>query len=57
MKESEEVDGHSKDRVAALTDGIYSVAMTLLVIDLKLPDGIETTRQPRVGARAHRTRA
>lgn len=41
MKESEEVDGHSKDRVAALTDGIYSVAMTLLVIDLKLPDGIE----------------
>ena len=46
MKEGEEVDGHSKDRVAALTDGIYSVAMTLLVIDLKLPDGIETTRQP-----------
>jgi uncharacterized membrane protein len=41
MKEGEEVDGHSKDRIAALTDGIYSVAMTLLVIDLKLPDGIE----------------
>ena len=41
MKESEVVDGHSKDRIAALTDGIYSVAMTLLVIDLKLPDGIE----------------
>ena len=41
MNEVEEVDRHSKDRVAALTDGIYSVAMTLLVIDLKLPETIE----------------
>jgi uncharacterized membrane protein len=41
MNEDEEVNRHSKDRVAALTDGIYSVAMTLLVIDLKLPEGIE----------------
>lgn len=28
----------SKHRVEALTDGIFAVAMTLLVIDLKLPD-------------------
>ena len=29
---------HSAQRIEALTDGIYAVAMTLLVIDLKLPD-------------------
>jgi TMEM175 potassium channel family protein len=28
----------SKHRIEALTDGIYAVAMTLLVIDLKVPD-------------------
>src|SRR4249919_1237560 len=27
-----------KHRIEALTDGIYAVAMTLLVIDLRLPD-------------------
>ena len=30
--------GLSAHRVEALTDGIYAVAMTLLVIELKLPD-------------------
>ncbi len=30
--------GWSKNRIEALTDGIYAVAMTLLVIDLKVPD-------------------
>ncbi|MGI9025316.1 MAG: TMEM175 family protein [Burkholderiaceae bacterium] len=30
--------GWSKHRVEALTDGIFAVAMKLLVIDLKLPD-------------------
>lgn len=30
--------GLSKNRIEALTDGIYAVAMTLLVIDLKVPD-------------------
>lgn len=30
--------GWSRHRVEALTDGIFAVAMTLLVIDLKLPD-------------------
>ena len=30
--------GWAKNRIEALTDGIYAVAMTLLVIDLKLPD-------------------
>ena len=30
--------GLSAHRIEALTDGIYAVAMTLLVIELKLPD-------------------
>jgi uncharacterized membrane protein len=30
--------GHSPHRIAALTDGIYAVAMTLLVIELKFPE-------------------
>jgi uncharacterized membrane protein len=29
-----------KGRVEALVDGIFSVAMTLLVLDIKLPDGV-----------------
>ncbi len=31
------VAGHSLDRLAALSDGIFAVAMTLLVLDLALP--------------------
>jgi uncharacterized membrane protein len=30
-----------KGRVEALVDGIFSVAMTLLVLDIKLPDGVQ----------------
>jgi uncharacterized membrane protein len=33
----ESSSGISKHRIEALTDGIYAVAMTLLVIELKLP--------------------
>ena len=29
-----------KSRIAALVDGIFAVAMTLLVLDLKLPEGV-----------------
>lgn len=36
MSESQST-GLSKHRIEALTDGIYAVAMTLLVIELKLP--------------------
>ncbi len=37
--------GLSKHRLEALTDGIFAVAMTLLVIELKLPEH-ETVRGP-----------
>jgi uncharacterized membrane protein len=30
---------YPKDRIAALTDGIFAVAMTLLVLDLRVPEG------------------
>ncbi len=31
------VAGQSVDRIAALSDGIFAVAMTLLVLDLRVP--------------------
>ena len=30
-----------KSRIAALVDGIFAVAMTILVLDLKLPEGVK----------------
>jgi uncharacterized membrane protein len=32
-----QVAGHSVERIAALSDGIFAVAMTLLVLDLRVP--------------------
>jgi uncharacterized membrane protein len=31
--------GQSLDRLTALTDGVFAVAMTLLVLDLRVPVG------------------
>ena len=44
MTDSADSTGPSPRRIEALTDGIYAVAMTLLVIELKLPEhaGIHT---------------
>lgn len=39
-----------KHRVEALTDGIYAVAMTLLVLELKLPDIAGPVTEPVLGA-------
>lgn len=38
MTEPESTQGYAVHRIAALTDGIYAVAMTLLVIERKLPE-------------------
>src|SRR2546423_1830260 len=35
--------GRSMDRVTALSDGVFAVAMTLLVLDLRVPIGIAHT--------------
>jgi uncharacterized membrane protein len=35
--------GYSKHRIEGLTDGIYAVAMTLLAIELKLPETVSIT--------------
>jgi uncharacterized membrane protein len=32
---------YPKSRVDALTDGLFAVAMTILVLDLRLPDSFE----------------
>jgi uncharacterized membrane protein len=37
-----------KSRIMALADGIFAVAMTLLVLDLKLPEGTKTTTDAQV---------
>src|SRR5271154_5179410 len=37
------IAGHSVERLAALSDGIFAVAMTLLVLDLRLP-AVEAVR-------------
>ena len=36
---------YPKGRMEALTDGLFAVAMTILVIDLKLPDDFQPTNQ------------
>jgi uncharacterized membrane protein len=44
----------SKHRLEALTDGIFAVAMTLLVIELKIPEALHvTTEEQLVGALVH----
>ena len=37
-----------KSRITALVDGIFAVAMTLLVLDLKLPEGSKSTSDAEV---------
>lgn len=38
--------GGSLDRLAALSDGVFAVAMTLLVLDLKAPSAPKRTQHP-----------
>ncbi len=35
------IQGRNLDRLAALSDGIFAVAMTLLVLDLHLPSAAQ----------------
>ena len=38
MSEYNRLSGQNLDRVRSLTDGVFAVAMTLLVLDVRLPD-------------------
>ncbi|MGO9900351.1 MAG: TMEM175 family protein [Solirubrobacteraceae bacterium] len=38
--------GSSLDRLAALSDGVFAVAMTLLVLDLKAPSAPKRAQHP-----------
>ncbi len=40
MTEAPGIAGLSKNRIEALADGIFAVAMTLLVLDIKMPDTV-----------------
>ncbi|MFG1478627.1 TMEM175 family protein [Xanthobacter sp. V4C-4] len=43
MRPSPEARPFPKARVDALTDGVFAFAMTLLVVDIRLPEGLEIT--------------
>lgn len=38
-----ELSGRSVERLQALADGVFAVAMTLLVLDVRLPESVEAT--------------
>src|SRR5207249_453676 len=42
-----EIAGRNVERIAALSDGLFAIAMTLIVLEIRVPDtaGISTDRQ------------
>jgi len=34
------IAGHELERIAALSDGVFAVAMTLIVLDIRIPEGV-----------------
>ena len=39
-KDYNRIAGHGLDRAAALSDGVFAVAMTLIVLDIRIPEGV-----------------
>lgn len=42
---------YPKARIDALTDGVFAVAMTILVLDVRLPDDLIPPTKQRLGRR------
>jgi uncharacterized membrane protein len=45
-----QIQGRNTDRLAALSDGIFAVAMTLLVLDLHLPTAAQAHSERELAA-------
>ena len=45
IPENNEIMGLPNDRVKALTDGIFAIAMTILVLELRIPEMISTSQE------------
>ncbi|HEY2660185.1 MAG TPA: TMEM175 family protein [Caulobacteraceae bacterium] len=40
VKDYNRIAGHGLDRLAALSDGVFAVAMTLIVLDIRIPETV-----------------